>query len=154
MRHAEMVQLVAFVAQLNPAQRIDEFTADAWHHVIGDLDFTEALDAIRAVARRQQWVAPCDIVAEVRTAHRERLEAADRAFLPVTDPDDVVEYRRELVEHRRSYALSAGPAPHPRESTGSLPELQRVDLRRTLAIAAAKAAAHARRSDRAVEVGR
>lgn len=78
---------------------MDEYTPDAWHDLLGDLDLADCRAAVAAVAKRQPFVAPAEIIAEIRrakrhagdrahlralldpAAHREQIAAADSAFL-------------------------------------------------------------------------
>lgn len=72
MRHTDIVALVAYVTQLNPAQKFDEFTADAWADVLGDLpaDLDTARQATARVARRLTWISPGEIRSELLTMTR------------------------------------------------------------------------------------
>lgn len=72
------------IRALCPQQRIDEYTADAWHEVIGHLDFETARDAVIAVKHGQAFVDPSDIIRHVRgdlrpdsLPVREAMEAAN-----------------------------------------------------------------------------
>lgn len=64
--------LVAYVTQLAPAQQFDEYTALAWHDVLGDLDatFEQGREAIARVARTERWIYPGAIRAELQTILR------------------------------------------------------------------------------------
>jgi hypothetical protein len=55
---------------------MDEYTADAWHDLLGDLELAECRSAVVAVAKRQPFIAASEIRAEVKRA---RAIAADRA---------------------------------------------------------------------------
>lgn len=58
--------LTRYVKACCPQQAIDEYTADAWHDLLEDVTFDEAKQAVIAVARRQPFVAPAEIISEVR----------------------------------------------------------------------------------------
>lgn len=62
--------LVRFIRALCPQQRIDEYTPDAWHEVIGHLDFDDARNAVIAVKHSKPFVDTSDIVTEVNRAKR------------------------------------------------------------------------------------
>jgi hypothetical protein len=80
MTPTDTVALVRLVAELWPAMKLGEYTADAWHDVLADLPPAVALAAVRRLARtRRGFIGPADIRAE---AYR----AAD-ALAP--DPDQV-----------------------------------------------------------------
>lgn len=145
MTHADMVRLLAVVAALSPAQRIDTHTADAWHAVIGDLAAADALEAVRVVARRQPYIAPADIAAQVAATRAARLAEADRTFAPTCDPDDVDAYRRQLHAHRAAYAAGNPPAQRPALPAGTLPGRDRQALDRKLAAVAGRLTTRRRR---------
>lgn len=65
MTPTEAVMLVRFVEALCPQQAIDEYTADAWHEVLGHLELAECRAAVTAVARMKPFVSPSEIIAEV-----------------------------------------------------------------------------------------
>lgn len=65
--------LTRYVKALCPQQAIDSYTPIAWHDVIGELSLTEARTAAAAVASRQPFVAPSEILAEANRAHRAEL---------------------------------------------------------------------------------
>lgn len=65
MTPTEMVMLTRYIKALCPQQQIDEYTADAWHDVLGHLDLADARHAAVAVARRQPFIAPSEIIGEV-----------------------------------------------------------------------------------------
>lgn len=64
----ETVQIVRFIRALCPQQRIDEYTPDAWHEVIGHLEFDAARAAVIAVKHSRAFIDPSDIIAEIRRA--------------------------------------------------------------------------------------
>lgn len=67
MNRQEAVALTRYVKAYCPQQAIDEYTPDAWHDLLGDLDLDTCRQAAGRVARRQPFVAPAEIRAEVRT---------------------------------------------------------------------------------------
>lgn len=120
MTPTEAVRLIAFVTQISPAQKFDEFTADAWHALLEDVPFGDSLEAVKRIGRRQPYVAPADVIAEVRVIRRERLDRADATFAYDGNPDDVVGYKRALAAHRRAIGDGAEPPAAP-ELTVSVP---------------------------------
>lgn len=105
MNLVEVNRLTAFVSQVKPAQKIDEFTPDAWHLVIGHLPYDDAFAAVRVLAGEKTWIDPSDIIGKVRAMRRERLESADpAALIPDADPDRPREYVRALREGRHRAA--------------------------------------------------
>lgn len=72
MTPAETVILVRYIAACCPQQRIDSYTPDAWHDVLGDLELADCRDAVRALAQARPFVAASEIRAQVcerRTSH-------------------------------------------------------------------------------------
>lgn len=102
MTPTEAVQLVGIVSQISPAQRIDEYTADAWHMLLDDVELADALEAVRIIGRKQAFIAPAEVLAEVRRIRARRSDGSDATFVYIGDPDDALEYRRQLVAHRRA----------------------------------------------------
>jgi hypothetical protein len=67
MNKADVAKLVIYVTQLAPAQNFDEYTAAAWHDVLGKVpaDFEQAREATARVARKEQWISPNAILGEL-----------------------------------------------------------------------------------------
>lgn len=61
--------LARFVKACCPQQAIDEYTPDAWHELLGHLELADCREAAVMVARRQPFVAPAEIIAEVARRH-------------------------------------------------------------------------------------
>jgi hypothetical protein len=80
----ETVLLTEYIQALCPQQAIGEYTADAWHDVLGDLELDDCKAAAVAVAKRQPFIAPAEIRAEVRRVREERI---GRNPLPAPPPD-------------------------------------------------------------------
>jgi hypothetical protein len=68
MQPTETVMLVRYVKALCPQQAIDSYTPDAWHEVLGHLDLGDCQQAVTSIVRRQVFVAPAEIIAEVAQA--------------------------------------------------------------------------------------
>ncbi|MFE2384465.1 zinc finger domain-containing protein [Streptomyces misionensis] len=115
MTEEETVVLARYVRALCPQQKFDEYTADAWHDVLGDLPLNAARAAAAAVARRQPFVSP----AEIRTEYlNQRADtAADfqgpglPAEIPDADPDDVPAYLAAVRQQRHRAAEGLKPRP-------------------------------------------
>lgn len=65
MTREETVTLTQYIHALCPQQAVDKFTPIAWHDVLGHLDFAECRAAAVAVAGRQPFVAPAEIIREI-----------------------------------------------------------------------------------------
>lgn len=107
----QMVDLCDWVAAIKPAQRMSDVTPDAWYAVMGALDFEQAKRAVIAIAAREPWIEPHEIVAEVRRQRSKALEDVDHATLvPDADPDDPRAYARALQQQRFKAAQGLDPA--------------------------------------------
>jgi len=93
MNRKEVVMLTRTVTAACPQQAMDDYTPDAWFELLGDLDAAEAARAVAEVAKRQPFVAPAEIRAEVKRARADRLA---RNPLPAPSP--------ELAEQPGRYA--------------------------------------------------
>ncbi|MFD9192952.1 hypothetical protein ACFWCA_32660 [Streptomyces phaeochromogenes] len=98
MTEEETVVLARYVRALCPQQKFDEYTADAWHDVLGDYNPDDAREAAARVARRQPFVAPSEIVAEIGKIRGERTHAF--VYEPPSgdrDPNYFASYRAQLA---------------------------------------------------------
>ena len=70
MNALEAAVLCRFVKACCPQQKFDELTPDAWGLLLADVTLADAKAAVIAVAKRQPWVAPAEILAEIHRSHR------------------------------------------------------------------------------------
>ncbi|MGW6009667.1 hypothetical protein [Streptomyces sp. NPDC055210] len=77
MTEDEAVQIAEYVQAACPAQKFGEFTPDVWGEILAPYAVDEARAAVIAVARRQPFVAPAEIVTEIRARRAERIELAN-----------------------------------------------------------------------------
>jgi hypothetical protein len=112
MTPTETVLLVRYVRACCPHQAMDEYTPDAWHDLLGDLPLADCKLAVQVVAKRQPFIAPAEIRAEVRRVRNERIA---HSVIPAPDPElDPPAHRAALAESVRRAAdgeLPAGPEP-------------------------------------------
>jgi len=109
MNKRETGKLIAYVIGACPQQQINELNPDAWHDILGHLGYEECREAARAVAARQAFVAPSEIIAEI----------ADRrcAEMPQSNAcrgGDCGGCRRSWCSHSchpKAVAAIAGPQP-------------------------------------------
>lgn len=111
MNPKEAVVLTRYVKALCPQQKFDEYTADAWHDVLGTYPLDAARGAAAAVAKKQPFVSPAEIIAEIRH-HRSETASAFQgpglsAEVPDADPDDVPAYLAALRAQRTRAADGA-----------------------------------------------
>lgn len=96
----EVVVLARYVRALCPGQKFDEFTPDAWHDVLADFGLADSRAAAAAVAKRQPFVSPAEIITEIRKHRDDRADGYQgpglSAAIPDADPDDVQAYLSAL----------------------------------------------------------
>ncbi len=114
MTPSEAIKLCRLVKACCPQQQIDEYTPDAWGELLGDLRLVDCVDAVKDIARRQAFIAPCEIRDQVRRIRNERIDRAGTLTPPPELSDG--DYGRWLYETRRAIA-DGGPVP-----TYELPE--------------------------------
>lgn len=104
MNPAEAVVLTRYVKALCPQQKIDKYTPDAWHDLLGHLPLDEARTAAATVAARQPFVSPSEIIGEIRARHdglaRDFQGPGLPAEIPDADPDDVSGYLAAIRTQR------------------------------------------------------
>lgn len=125
MNREETTALCRYVKACCPQQQIDEYTPDAWHDLIGKLDFADCREAVVRVATRQPFVAPAEIRAEVQRIRSDRLH--DFQYVPVDGDDDWEIYlaalraqRTAVADGRREAAPPAIKAPADPEAVEAL----------------------------------
>ncbi|MGW3442216.1 zinc finger domain-containing protein [Streptomyces sp. NPDC001076] len=77
MTEEEAVQIAEYVQAACPAQKFGEYTPDVWGEILAPYDVHEARSAVIAVARRQPFISPAEIVTEIRARRAERIELAN-----------------------------------------------------------------------------
>jgi len=77
MQPTETVILVRYVKALCPQQAIDSYTPDAWHDMLGHLEFAEARAAAIAVGAKQPFISPSEIIAEIAANRGADLEHSE-----------------------------------------------------------------------------
>lgn len=107
----ETVVLARYVRALCPQQKFDEYTPDAWHDVLGDWPLVTARTAAAAVAKKQPFVSPAEIIAEIRKQRDAKADSFQGPGLPAevpdADPDDVPAYLAALRAQRTRAADGA-----------------------------------------------
>ncbi|WP_130865834.1 hypothetical protein [Acidipropionibacterium timonense] len=116
----QTTDLVRTIRAICPAQAQDEWTPEAWHLILDDIDLRDALTAVRTIARRHDtrplWIDPRQIRTEVHRVHDDRLDRA-RLDHPPTDPDAYRQWLRDTRHHIANHhstqpqALEATPQP-------------------------------------------
>lgn len=108
MKPQETLILTRYVKACCPQQAIDEYTPDAWHDLLSDLALADCREAVAIVAKRQPFVSPSEIRAEVRRIREARIA---RSVIPAPSrelTDDPAAYRRALATSIRQAADGQG----------------------------------------------
>jgi hypothetical protein len=127
MTPAEAITLCRMVKALCPQQAFDSYTPDAWALVLADVRLQDAKDAAVAVARRQPFVAPSEIIAEVKRIRGERIARHGELVPPEDlDPDNTEAYASWLRDARQAIGDGVDPPP--------VPELAKRDMRAIAAV--------------------
>lgn len=77
MTQDEAILLLEYVSAACPAQRIGEFTPDVWGELFAPYSLDESRRAVLVVARQQPFIAPADVIAEIKARRAERIELAN-----------------------------------------------------------------------------
>lgn len=123
MTPTETVMLTEYVQACCPQQAFNEYTPDAWHDLLGDLAYEDCHAAVQTVTKRQPFVAPAEIRAEVRRIRDDRLARQIPSRLPDEPGPFLAQLRAELArtaDGLRMPTAIAGPVredPPPAEFT-------------------------------------
>lgn len=74
----ETTQLCKAIATIAPAQRFEADTPAFWAVILADVRYPDARQAVINLATRKAFIAPVDIIAEVKSLRARRLEGVDR----------------------------------------------------------------------------
>lgn len=105
----ETGMLLAYVAGACPQQKMNELTPDAWHDILGHLEYAECRAAARAVAARQPFVAPSEIIAQIAAVRSPEMPHSNACR--GQDCRDCRVSWCMCVCHPRAVAAIAGPPP-------------------------------------------
>ena len=115
MNRTETLALTRYVQALCPAQKLDQYSSDAWHDVLGDLPIGLAKRAAAACARQKPFVSPSEIVAaaiRLRRAVKAQIqrEVDETGILPPLGGLEYVAWRRarSIEATREAYRRIAG----------------------------------------------
>lgn len=111
MTPTQTVQLVALISQIWPSMKLNEFTADAWHPLLEDIEFEAAGRAVNILAKTHDgYIAPSDIRRQVvRDAGLLPVSEATALQLAVTVAGNLGAGRRALPRPvQRAYDLMGG----------------------------------------------
>lgn len=121
----EAQDLVAIVATICPGQPKSEFAAEGWHLVLDDIDYRQAVAAVRRIARtadaRPLFIDPRQVLNQVRRIRAARLDATPTTGAPA-DPAAYCEWLRSVRQqiaggnHTDAPALECTPGAQKRPS--------------------------------------
>lgn len=126
MNNQETTALCRYVRALCPQQRFDEYTPDAWHDLLGDQQLADAREAAARIARRQPFVAPSEILAEIRKIRSERLVGFE--YVPMDADEDPRTYLANLRAQRAAVAAGRRPAAPARPALPAAPDRDVAEL--------------------------
>lgn len=128
----EAVMLCRFTKACCPQQSFDEYTADAWLELLGDLRFEDCKAAVVAVVKRQPFCSPSEIRDEVKRIRFRRIAE----FGPYDPPAGIGgnwregEYREWMREMNQRIADGLSREDYDREypvlTAREMPELEGV----------------------------
>lgn len=89
-------------AALVDNRTIDQMTIEAWHEIVGHLDYDDALAALlKHRTESTDYLMPAHIVAGVKAIRKQRADHGTAAEgIPDADPDDVPAYLAALRANR------------------------------------------------------
>lgn len=95
MSHTQAVLLCRYAKAACPQQAFDEYTPDAWADLLDDVRFEDAQEALKALVKRQPFVAPAEIRAEVKRVRSKRIAE----FGPIPEPPPEIGADPERYHH-------------------------------------------------------
>lgn len=104
MNATETTRLCKIITSLAPQQKFDDDTPAVWHAVLVDIRFSDALEAVKTLARTKPFIGTSEICATVEAIRRDRVKAFDEAdgVVPNIDPDRT----RAYADERRAIMLA------------------------------------------------
>lgn len=104
MTSEEVVILTKYVKSMCPQQHMDTYTPDAWEDALSDLELFECRRAACEIAKRQPFIAPSEIRAEVRRIRDERLAHATLSAPSAEIADEPGQYQQAIRAQVRRIA--------------------------------------------------
>jgi hypothetical protein len=97
MNATETTRLCKIITSLAPQQKFDDDTPAVWHAVLVDVRFSDALEAVKTLARTKPFIGTSEICSTVETIRQARVKAFDEAdgVVPNIDPDQPRAYANE-----------------------------------------------------------
>ncbi|MFC7869675.1 hypothetical protein ACFUS2_00745 [[Kitasatospora] papulosa] len=124
MTQDEAILLLEYVAAACPAQRISEYTPDVWGDLFAPYSLDEARTAVIVVAGRQPFVAPADVITEIKARREERIELAHVVY----DGNPLETGAQSLLSRRALVKAAADGDLQPRTPAAALGTGERLAL--------------------------
>lgn len=128
MNATETTRLCKIITSLAPQQKFDDDTPAVWHAVLVDVRYSDALEAVKTLARTRPFIGTSEICSTVETIRQARIKAFDEAdgVVPNIDPDNprafanerraimqaVADRTFDIAAYRRGGITLTGTAPH------------------------------------------
>lgn len=80
MTEEDAIHIAEYVAAACPAQKFGEFTPDVWGEILKPYSVDDARRAVLAVAARQPFISPAEIITEIKARRADRIEAASLVY--------------------------------------------------------------------------
>lgn len=127
MTRSQTARLLA-KAQLIDNRTVDEMTVEAWHEIVGHLDYDDAMEALTEHRRTSTlYLQPAHIIEGVKRLRRARVDLGTAAEgIPDADPDDTTAYLEALRQNRLRVAAGERVRPVMRLITAAESSIGRV----------------------------
>ena len=113
----ETLALCRLVKAVCPSQALDQYTPDAWHLILGHIDYSDAKAAVARLAAldlepgRSRYIEPGHIIAQVRRIRAQRL-TDHGPLIPPPGLDGTTEYLA-WIRQASAVVASGGSLPTP-----------------------------------------
>ena len=118
MNQTEAIMLCRLVKAVCPSQALDQYTPDAWHLILGHIDYSDAKAAVARLAAldlepgRSRYIEPGHIIAQVRRIRAQRL-TDHGPLIPPPGLDGTTQYL-SWIRQATAVVASGGSLPkHP-----------------------------------------
>jgi hypothetical protein len=101
MNAQEAAILCRYVAACCPQQKIDEFTPTVWADLLIDVRLEDAKEAVRTVLGKQPFIAPAEIIGQVRRVRAKRIAEGEGHLTPPADAREGDAHREWLADAKR-----------------------------------------------------
>lgn len=82
MNAQEAIAVCRYVRAACPQQAMDEFTPQAWADLLTDVRYEDAQEAVRVLVKQRPFVAPAEIITEIKRIGAKRTRSYGTADIP------------------------------------------------------------------------